>query len=340
MHGRQRLREAAVGRWHNSVTDRFNVHRNRTRWIEGHSSVTQAASHIQLPPELSNEIADPLSVELVLMAADRESRQIADALDSHFPMASKLGIVGSRTPFLNGREHTILDNGEVFSSGVVGFAFARARSKAAPVSIDKAASHLHVRYPKLETISDILEIKRSKGNVVLEVENGEAARALIASIRKRQIDAGPAFDDRLFARISTNADCVDSAVFQVTGGDPAKGGLAIDTTRDIQQGYFIQFMMATDSRELVLTSRGGLVQASANGGDEVQLVFGAQDYQDETTQHVHQSIASIFGGVTEGGFVYGGGSLHTERARKLFSGQIIECAVPGSSLEFTLKKKQ
>ncbi|KAJ2390951.1 hypothetical protein GGI05_003079 [Coemansia sp. RSA 2603] len=338
MHGRQRLREAAVGRWHNSITDRFNDHRSRIRWIDGHSSVTQAASHIQLPPELGDAVANPSSVELILMAADRESRQVADVLDSHFPMAYKLGIVGSQTPFLNGREYTILGDDEVCSSGVIGFVFVRSRGKTVPASTDEATNCLRVRYPNLEAISDTLQIKRSKGNVVLEVENGEAARTLIANIRKRQIDAGSAFDNRLFARISTNADNSDSAVLQVTGGDPAKGGLAIDTTRDIEQGYFIQFMMATDSRQLDLASRDDFGQMSARSSGEIHIMFGAQDHQNETTQDEpqNQSVASIFGGVTEGGFVYGGGSLHTERTRKLFSGQVLECAVPGSTLEFTL----
>ncbi|KAJ2764074.1 hypothetical protein IWQ56_004622, partial [Coemansia nantahalensis] len=87
-HGRQRLREAAVGRWHNDVTDRFEVHKAQTRWVAGESSVTRAASHVELPPELTASIGDPETVRLVLLASDRESRQVLDALDARFPGAT------------------------------------------------------------------------------------------------------------------------------------------------------------------------------------------------------------------------------------------------------------
>ncbi|KAJ1641757.1 hypothetical protein J3B02_005226 [Coemansia erecta] len=339
MHGRQRLREVAVGRWHNAVTDRFRDHQRLIQWKDGQSSATQAASHLKLPEELE-QISDPSAVELVLIAADRDSRQIFDALDSRFPQAVRLAIVGSQTPFFNGREHTLFDSNNIFESGVVGIAFLRTQVNSA--NRPHALEQPQVSYTGLRAISDVLEIRRSKGNVVLEVENGEAAHQLIASIRKQRASAGPnqtAAEARLFAKIAASRDFSSSSVvLQVTGGDPAKGGLAIDTTRDIEPGQFMQFMMLGPS------SCAANLPADFH---QPMLRFGADDYTGiAKPAHLDTSIVpSIFGGATEGGFVYSlslpaqnncsvagsGGSI----VRSVLFGSV-ECTVPGSNLLFKL----
>ncbi|KAJ1815138.1 hypothetical protein LPJ75_002476, partial [Coemansia sp. RSA 2598] len=296
MHGRQRLREVAVGRWHNAVTDRFRDHQSLVQWKDGQSSVTQAASHLRLPEELEL-ISDPSAVELVLMAADNDSTQVFDALDSRFPQAIRLAIVGSQTPFFNGREHTLFDGNGLYESGVVGVAFVR-RQGAFSARGSRAAEQPQVSYTGLRAISDVLEIRRSKGNVVLEVENGEAAHQLIASIRKQRISEGAsgATESRLFAKITSSRDSASGGVvLQVTGGDPTKGGLAIDTTKDIEPGHFIQFMML-DS-----------LPCSASSPESIGrpvLRFGASDYSGiaEPAHGDTSVVPRVFGGATEGGF--------------------------------------
>ncbi|KAJ1884698.1 hypothetical protein LPJ66_010483 [Kickxella alabastrina] len=351
MHGRQRLREVAVGRWHNEVTDRFKKHQNDIQWKVGQSSATQAASHLELPHELGDGIADPSGVELIIMAADKESRQVLDALDARFPQATKIGIVGSQTPFLNGQEYTLLGNAGMEDSGVIGFAFVRAQGR--PTRSACAVEQIQVTHGGLEAISDTLEIKRSKGNVVLEVEDGEAARLLIASVRKRRMAAGDVvLDDRLFAKITGSKDpgSVDCAVFQVTGGDPAKGGLAIDTLQDIAPGQFIQFMMA--ARPPAENNAATVQPVLKDNVDSasVAVQFGAADFSGMVFQEEAPVLVSssgspsifVFGGVTEGGFIYGAPSapvmIGTARAANgsVFSGST-ECAVPGSMVDCVLR---
>ncbi|KAJ2539444.1 hypothetical protein EV175_006342, partial [Coemansia sp. RSA 1933] len=305
-HGRQRLREVSVGRWHNSVTDQFSRHADRAQWIAGRSSATQAASHMVLPPELLDATDSAALVDLVLFATDRESRQALDLLDTHFPEAAKIGLVGSQTPFVNGREYTLFSGSQMYSSGMVGFAFTRSATQGG----QPVAGHPIVSHGGLVPISQALRIVRCKGNVILELENGDAAHSLIASIRKRreEMPGADSRDHRLFAKISQvagDALALHPVVVQVTGGDPAKGGLALDTLRDLKVGQTVQFMMLADSG---LSVSGNTVSGPA-------LLFGAADFAN--TSHgspelrVENAAPGVFGGVTEGGFVYGRPSART-----------------------------
>ncbi|KAJ1988683.1 hypothetical protein GGI25_006289 [Coemansia spiralis] len=359
MHGRQRLREVAVGRWHNKVTDRFKEQGLQSaQWISGTSTVTQATSHLVLPSELANSIDNPLLVEFVLFATDKESRQTLDLLDSHFPQALKIGIVGAQTPFLNGREYTLFSDSQVYDTGMVGFAFSRTEQ-----SKDKRCAHhdsLHVAHNGLEPVSEVLRILRCKGNVILEVENGAAARSLLASVRSRRITRPGSAEEssRLYARIVPEKGSDQSMMCQVTGGDPAKGGLALDTLRDLSAGQYIQFMMTAAGT--VIESKPDPCIAEDAGPNTVvcnhtgvSMQFGAADLLENSTKHHHyryspitkgnrRLLKPVFGGVTEGGFVYGRQSAEQPTSasklssyRSVFSGSV-ECSVPGSTVTLSL----
>ncbi|KAJ1807765.1 hypothetical protein LPJ77_002801 [Coemansia sp. RSA 2523] len=301
-HGRQRLREVAVGRWHNHVTDRFKQH---TQWTHGPISATRASSHIQLPQELTS-IADPSSVSLILFASDKETRQVLDILDSQFPRAAKLGIVGSQTPFLNGRDYTLLGP-NIHTNGVVGVAF---------------STHTcvpQVAHTGLEAVSNVLRIERCKGNVVLELEQGDAAHLLIAALRKQR--GTERVDSRLFARVTSAQG--ESRVFQVTGGNPAKGGIALDTLRDLSPGQNIQFMMQSVSEHSAIST-----------SHNPRVCFGVSSDHGFTCPEV---TTQMFGGATEGGFSYGMPQPHETQTDcgSVFTGST-ECAVPGSSVTLDL----
>ncbi|KAJ2760690.1 hypothetical protein H4S06_001598 [Coemansia sp. BCRC 34490] len=363
-HGRQRLREVAVGRWHNKVTDRFRQQSDSpatTRWVAGVSGVTQAMSHMVLPSELSAPAVSPALVDLVLFAADRDSRQALDLLDAQFPQATKIGIVGSRTPFLNGREYTLLASNNsssscVHDSGMVGLAFARTKEEYTACRTPKKGPE--VLHSSLVPISDALRIVRCKGNVVLELENGDAARSLIASVRRQRMEfpekAGEK-DTRLFAKI-TAPSCVSdgaatntlesaaaAAVFEVTGGDPAKGGLALDTLRDLSPGQFIQFMVkGNNDSQRVLD-----ISDASDPSSALLVMFGAADFYGDAARsrelQLRNASAAVFGGVTEGGFVYGGPSVPSAATASsghgnssVLSGSV-ECPVPGSVAILGLK---
>ncbi|KAJ2807605.1 hypothetical protein H4S07_003557, partial [Coemansia furcata] len=189
-HGRQRLRETAVGRWHTPATDRCRQASALPL------SATQAASSVCLPPELA-DIRDPLGVRLLLLASDRETRQTADALAQRFPRASILGLVGAATPFFNARPYTLLGPA-TRSSGCVGLAFS-----------DSAMMPLAVAHPGMVAATPVLRIARAKGNVVLDVEDARAAHTLIATMRS--CGSG---DTRVYARISRTEEAAKEPLLQ------------------------------------------------------------------------------------------------------------------------------
>ncbi|KAJ1962604.1 hypothetical protein GGI12_002555 [Dipsacomyces acuminosporus] len=350
-HGRQRLRGVAVGRWHSDITDRCKVDRHGAQWTNGVSSVTQAASSLSLPPELGEDICDPSRVNLILLASDKEPRQIIDALDARYPNAVKLGIVGSQTPFLNGHEFTLFDSTRMYDSGVTGLAFVEQGDGNSTQQADKLTKQPKVSHDGLEAISDVFGIERAKGNVVLDLENGDAARALIASIRKKRQETGDVgMDDRLFARITNSSSPAStgeplSAVFQVTGGDPAKGGLAVDTLKDIEAGQSIQFMMPRRPANSPALAAKTAKQAS------LTVKFCAADFSEPTlplplngSSDTVAASGSVFGGATEGGFIYGMAngctasasiSSSSSSSSSVLSGTT-ECSAPGSAVSLEL----
>ncbi|KAJ2081205.1 hypothetical protein H4R24_002536 [Coemansia sp. RSA 988] len=350
-HGRQRLREVAVGRWHNTVTDRFDDFKASTQWNQGLSSVTRATSHLKLPPELSSEIDDPTKVRFVLFASDKESRQVLDTLDSRFPSAVKLGIVGSQTPFLNGREYTLMRDASIYDSGVVGLVFIDNSSQ--PQKSSCVTVLPSVTNNRLEAISDVLRIKRCKGNVVLELESGDDMHSLIAAIRQRRVDdSGAESDGRLFAKVThfRNASAVsqserslesDSVIFQVTGGSPAKGGLALDTLRDLTAGQYIQFFMI--SRDAARTIN--LTDKHSTDTSHVEVCFCVSDgislKGEKYPMHRQNNSGKMFGGKTEGGFAYGKPTACSTGSAQKDDGSVlsgsVECAVPGSTVVVGLK---
>ncbi|KAJ2157330.1 hypothetical protein GGF46_004584 [Coemansia sp. RSA 552] len=337
-HGRQRLREVAVGRWHNKVTDRFEEHKDSTFWTPGISSVTRAASHLELPAELTS-IDDPESVQLILFVSDKETRQVLDALDERFPDAVKLGIVGSQTPFLNGHDYTLISDTGLHESGVTGLAFV---SQGGDRSQGSAVGTPFLSSTGLEAVGEAMRIERCQGNVILDLEDGSGVHSLIAELRKRGQMEAPEADDRLFARITPGRDFAseDGVLLQVTGGNPAKGGLALDTLRDLAPGQYIQFLMGARRPEAAPANIAA--NAIAPSKHALQIWFGAGTNCDahRLQRQVNQggSAPTVFGGVTEGGFSYGKPSCSSTDANdgSVFSGSA-ECAVPGSTAILLLK---
>ncbi|KAJ2899969.1 hypothetical protein IWW38_000767 [Coemansia aciculifera] len=205
-----------------------------------------------------------------------------------------LGLVGAATPFLNARPYTLLGS-TVHSSG---------------------------------SATPVLRIARAKGNIVLDIEDARAAHTLIAAMR-----TGGSGDNHVYARISRTREAAltpltcpgpMSAVFRITGGDPAKGGVAVDTLSDIPPGCFIQFLVAKSaplSDNLMLDLSSGL-----------SVAFGALSDSDcGGNTHIQSGVLSA---ATEGGFVYAHPSKPAT-GTGLFSGPT-ECAVPGSTATLSL----
>ncbi|KAJ2751899.1 hypothetical protein GGI19_004184 [Coemansia pectinata] len=183
---------------------------------------------------------------------------------------------------------------------------------------------LTVAHPGMVTATPVLRIVRAKGNVVLDVEDARAAHALIATMRS--CGSG---DNRVYARISRTEEAAResllqpgpmSAVFRVTGGDPAKGGVAVDTLSDIPQDCFIQFLVPASVS--IATP-----ELSFGGGPTV--VFGVTD--SNTNGNAQQGVYNV---ASEGGFVYAYPDIATS-GTDLFS-RPTECAVPGSIATLSL----
>jgi len=94
-------------------------------------------------------------VHTIITLTDNASQGLNDSLSS-FPLATKLDLFGSSTPFATGSLYTLIFNGSVTSSGAVRIALSAGRR-----------STLQTKFPGLRAPTPPLRVtSRSEGNLV------------------------------------------------------------------------------------------------------------------------------------------------------------------------------
>lgn len=63
-----------------------------------------------------------MQADQFLVISDDAPEGMLGALDSTYPAASKVGLIGSSTPFITGRPFTLFDSKDYFSDGALGIA--------------------------------------------------------------------------------------------------------------------------------------------------------------------------------------------------------------------------
>ncbi|KAI9099875.1 hypothetical protein DFS34DRAFT_648819 [Phlyctochytrium arcticum] len=190
-------------------------------------SVSTGGNNVTLPPELMDSRKP--RPDVLLLFADREPHRFTEHVDHHFPETLKIGLLGAMTPFLNGKPNTLFYNTEVRSAGIVGAALHSSQNH--------RRQELH--FPGLVEIGEPLTITSCRGNIILGLDGSNAAREFLNCMTGRDMAPGVASERQLYVRVSQGQN---SAVYCLTGGDPSKGALAIDTDKDLEEGMTIQFL--------------------------------------------------------------------------------------------------
>ncbi|OZJ03702.1 hypothetical protein BZG36_03306 [Bifiguratus adelaidae] len=214
---RVKLKHKSVGRW------------GRTSSPAKQSSipmrsVSQANNAYDLPSGLALDHGrfSDRKPSAIFMLSDNEPHQFIDSLDHHFPHAIKLGLLSSSTPFTTGRAHTLFSNNNIYSGGIVGFSLS---SSARPWMQDHDVDLAH---PSLESIGQPVTVTKSN-----------AARLLLDMLDKSITSAEQHQGEFYLSLLAPDSD-TEEVVARITSGDPSRGNMAVDVTRDIPIGQRVQ----------------------------------------------------------------------------------------------------
>ncbi|KAI8913971.1 hypothetical protein DFJ77DRAFT_431584 [Powellomyces hirtus] len=228
------VKQKAVGRWPDMGRG-FGIKGRDTDAeafdLERFTTVSMGGGNVELPEKLQRILPSSEETALLLTFSDKEPYQFLETLDHSFPKATKIGLMGTMTPFVNGRPHTLYYNDKVLSGGLVGAAFVSKTLKASE----------KVSFAGLEALGEPLTITSCRGNIILNIDDTNAAKELLARMNNREMTAGIAAERQLYVRVSRGEKLAQtSAVYRLTGGDPSKGTLAVDTIKDLEIGMQIQ----------------------------------------------------------------------------------------------------
>ncbi|KAF9982976.1 hypothetical protein BGZ75_005556 [Mortierella antarctica] len=307
---RKRLKEKSVGKWARSQDIEERSLDTADAW-SSFKSISIGQNQVQVPAAIlaQSEGSSEKQEQDVLMISDLEVHQFLEALDATIPAASKVGLMASSTPFITGRPVTMFYDGKLVQDGVLGVSLVK---KAGRYKEIKGESRTLVEYPSMAPLGPAMQITRCRGNIILELDESNATRLLLDRLQATTLTK----DKEYFLATGeptaadqdedSNVDMSNATVYRITGGDPSKGNMAVDTVHDLKVGQWVQFIhhdkvqehghIATPAR----AHQGALrfTTSDPNNTIEEQLATPIRPDSDDTVQ-------ATFGGSSENGFIVG-----------------------------------
>ncbi|KAF9277404.1 hypothetical protein BGZ68_009320 [Mortierella alpina] len=308
---RKRLKEKSVGKWARSQDIEERSLDTADAW-SSFKSISIGQNQVQVPAAIlspQSEGGAEHQEQDVLMISDLEVHQFLEALDVASPTASKVGLMASSTPFITGRPVTMFYDGKLVQDGVLGVSL-----------VKKAGSHKHiegatrtsVEYPSMAPLGPAMQITRCRGNIILELDESNATRLLLDRLQATTLTK----DKEFFLATGepttadqdedSNVDMSNATVYRITGGDPSKGNMAVDTVHDLKVGQWVQFIHHDKVQEhghFVSPDRAHkdtvrFTTSDPNNTIEEQSSMASRSDSDDTVQ-------ATFGGSSENGFIVG-----------------------------------
>ncbi|KAI8356472.1 hypothetical protein B0O80DRAFT_447526 [Mortierella sp. GBAus27b] len=243
---RKRLKEKSVGKWARSQDIQERSLDTSDAWL-AFKSISVGQNQVQVPqailPVASTPSTTSATAQDILMISDLEVHQFLEALDQANPTASKTGLLASSTPFITGQPVTMFYDGQVVRDGVLGVSllFQQNSSSSSPSSTT-------VDYPTLAPLGQAMQITRCRGNIILELDESNATRLLLDRLQATTLTKDKEYFLATGELIKAadqdqdkNIEMSKATVYKITGGDPSKGNMAVDTVHDLQDGQWVQF---------------------------------------------------------------------------------------------------
>ncbi|KAF9359415.1 hypothetical protein BGX34_008357 [Mortierella sp. NVP85] len=257
------------------------------------------------------------------MISDLEVHQFLEALDVANPEASKFGLLASSTPFVTGKPVTMFYDGDVVQDGVLGVSLVveKDQKKRPPTT----ATTTTVEYPTLAPLGPAMQVTRCRGNIILELDESNATRLLLDRLQATTLTK----DKEYFLATGepvqennqdVNVDMSQATVYKITGGDPSKGNMAVDTVHDLNVGQWVQFLhhdrnlshghfdesLLNNSNQL---NHESLRFTATDPNNTLDGVMGEEQLQQSSgrvdAEKEGREVLQCFGGSSENGFIAG-----------------------------------
>ncbi|KAF9157505.1 hypothetical protein BGX21_003894 [Mortierella sp. AD011] len=315
---RKRLKEKSVGKWARSQDIEERRLDTPDAW-SAFKTISIGYNQVQVPKAaLPSDSSSGSTSQDILMISDLEVHQFLEALDNASPEANKVGLLASSTPFITGRPVTMFYDGKIVQDGVLGVSVVRDAKDGK--GVENRAS---VEYPTLVPLGPAMQITRCRGNIILELDESNATRLLLDRLKTTTLTK----DKEYFLATSesiestqsqdVNIDMSKATVYKITGGDPSKGNMAVDTVNDLNVGQWVQFIHHGKTR-----SDGHYDPSYAPESKQGLIRFTTSDPNNTIEQHMEEEpkeidsenpIRALFGGSSENGFIVGQPNDHTWR---------------------------
>ncbi|KAG0142924.1 hypothetical protein CROQUDRAFT_661866 [Cronartium quercuum f. sp. fusiforme G11] len=202
----------------------------------------------EIPDELQS--IPPAEVKALIFFTASGPQPLLEGLQTAFPSAALLGLIAASTPFETGRPCTLFRDGWIGNDGAVGVALVN-KAASTPVARPKAYYH------GLEALSKAMRVTAARGNIILTLDEKNAAQALMASIIKSSRSKSARSlpfqkEDDVFVAFYADepqqqSDCATlnpehlMEICKIVGGAPSRGALGINRTDHIPIGQWVQF---------------------------------------------------------------------------------------------------
>ncbi|KAI0638353.1 hypothetical protein C8Q77DRAFT_1090700 [Trametes polyzona] len=298
-----------VGRWH-------ALHESQQ---EGSPAYNEHSQH-PLPQELEHLSAD--DVHTVLYFTDNAPEGLVSSI-SRFGSATKLGMVGTSTPFVTGSPYTLFHNDRIYSDGAVGLCLTSPR-RPAPYSA----------YPALESITRPMIVTSSEGNLVHALDNANPSALLLHALKNspylkgREQGISPELSLYLATLRQAGGKHEVDQLVHISAGDPSRGSIALDTQTAPTEGSLVQVLLRPPSSSFDALRQ---VQEGASAGSRCLALLStsmddvgiAQPSAEDTADEEVVVLEDVFLAASENGsLVARSAGGHSERPWK--------CTAPGA----------
>ncbi|KAL1946525.1 hypothetical protein VTO73DRAFT_14629 [Trametes versicolor] len=316
---------AQVGRWHAMHKDVQPDPEEPAHDTEGmpnwDTALSQAYDGQALPAELESLRAD--DVHSILYFSDNAPEGLTSSL-SKFGSATKLGLIGTSTPFVTGRPYTLFHNDRIHSDGAVGVCLS---SGTRPTTYSV--------FPGLEAITRPMIVTSSEGNLVNSLDNANPSGLLLHALKNHPAVAGTAqgISPELRLYIGTLQQKAGGhelvRLSYIMSGDPSRGSIALDTDAAPAEGALVQmFLLPPSASPDVL----GEVQ-KYSGTTGPRLAFASTSLDEAEARSLSEEIEDNGATVLEDTFLAASeNGCIVSRSAEGESERSWKCAVPGATM--------
>ncbi|KAF9135637.1 hypothetical protein BGW39_001517 [Mortierella sp. 14UC] len=304
---RKRLKEKSVGKWARSQDIEERSLDTADAW-SSFKSISIGRNQVQVPTAaLPPSTATATAEQDIMMISDLEVHQFLEALDTANPEASKVGLMATSTPFITGRPVTMFYDGQLVQDGVLGVSILKTRKA--------QKEETSVTYPSMSPLGPAMQITRCRGNIILELDESNATRLLLDRLQATTLTKDKEYflatGEPNTSGSDAQVDMSKATVYKITGGDPSKGNMAVDTVHDLQVGQWVQFIHHGKAQD-----HGHFDKDLSSFSSDATLRFTATDPNNTIEEQVEatgpvdtpsssSSVENRFGGSSENGFIVG-----------------------------------